>query len=125
MDISSIDNYMNQIGSNAQGARASSVENSVSGLSPQSTYEELEEATKSFASYFVEQVIKEFKDSTSFGESDDEDPTMSQLTDYAMDMTIQQVASDMVNRSGNRLLTEWTNQMARNYGIDIPEDKKL
>ena len=87
------------------------------GLSKDSSVEELTEAVKSFESYFVEQVIKEVKETfTNFGE-DDEDAALSQQTDYFMDSTIQEMASLIVDRYGDTLTESLVEQMKLNYGI--------
>ena len=90
MDISSISSMMRaNTGDNAANAQADSVSNNLNNLSSESTEEELKGAIKDFESYFVEQMLKEVKESL---KSDDEDSTMSQYQDYVMDNAIEQMS---------------------------------
>lgn len=125
MDINSLNAYTNQVSGNASSAGAENLTTSLKGFSSRSTYEELEEATVGFESYFLEQVIKEFKESLDvWNEDEDKDAYASQIEDMYMEKSIQEVAKQMINQGGGRLTRDLTNQIARNYGIDIPEDKK-
>lgn len=124
MDITNyLDNaysLANQEKVNAVGERVSSTLNSVNA---DYTKEDLEDAAKSFESYFVEQVIKEVKDSTELFGSDDEDSIMSQYTDFYMDSTISSLASEIVENMGGAFTDSMVAQMARNYGIDLDEEE--
>lgn len=125
MDINSLNAYASQISNNASTSAADRVTSSIGGFSSKSSYEELEEAAIGFESYFLEQVLKEFKESTEiWSEDEDKDAYASKIEDMYMDQTIQEVARQMVSQSGGRITRDLTNQIARNYGIDIPEDKK-
>ena len=87
-----------------------------SGLSSDSSEEDLVNAVESFESYMLEQVIKQMKDSVT--SDDDQDSTMSQYTDMYMDATIQQLAGEMVSEYGGSLTDQLVDQMKRNYGIE-------
>lgn len=91
-----------------------------SGLSSSSTKAELEDAAKSFEAYFVEQILKEMKESVDSTNSD-EDSTVSQYTDFYMDSTLQSLAEELVDEFGGNFTDSMVEQMARNYGIDISE----
>ena len=103
---------------NTQATKANQVSGSLSGLSSASSKEDLEKAAKSFESYMAEQVIKEVKD-TLGDNSEEEDQTMSQYTDYYMDSTIQTMAGDLVDKYAGNFTDTMVEQMARNYGIDL------
>ena len=64
MDVSGISSMLNQTAAtnNAAASKAESIQNSVHGLSSNSTDEELMEVLKDFESYFLEQIIKKMKD---------------------------------------------------------------
>ena len=101
---------------------ASKIKNSISGVGANSTDEELTEAVESFESYMLEQVIKQVKDTIKMDEEDKD--SNSQLTDYYMDSTIQNLASTMVKEYGGRLTEDLVTQMKRNYGT-LNEDKLI
>lgn len=79
-----------------------------------STDDELMDVCKEFESYFIEQVLKEVKDTFT---NEDEDSSMSQLTSYYGDQMIQDLASQLGEQSGNKLANSMYEQMKRNYGI--------
>ena len=120
MDISGLGNsYLeNAISQNQferQQTQATSAKNAASGLSLESTREELTEAAKSFEAYFVEQVIKEVKDSVDlFG---DTDSTTGMTADFYLDSTIQTLARELVDEFGGSFTEDMVDQMARNYGV--------
>lgn len=99
---------------------ADGVTSKVSGLSSQSTKEELEAAAKSFESYFVEQILKEMKESVD-DVNQDSDASLSQYTDFYMDSTIQTLAEELVEEFGGNFTDSMVEQMARNYGINLEE----
>jgi flagellar protein FlgJ len=51
-------------------------------------------------------------------DDEDEDSTMSQYKDMYMDVTIQQVAEEMVSQYGGTVTQDLVDQMKRNYGIE-------
>ena len=91
------------------------LKNSVNKLSANSSEEELKGVLKDFESYFVEQMLKEVKESL---KSDDEDSTMSQYQDYFMDTAIEQMADKLVDECGETLTQQLYEQMKRNYNIE-------
>lgn len=118
MDISGayLDNIRQQANISNKSNAASSLNKATNGLSKDSTKEELTEAVKSFESYFVEEMLKNVKESmTTFG--GDSSSVASQYTDYFMDFAISDVARNIVDRYGNRLTEDLVSQMQRNYGI--------
>ena len=82
-----------------------------------STSEELMDVCKQFEAYFLEQIFKGMEDTIPKTESTSN--SMSSLTDYYKDMTIQQVASDATEQGeGIGLAKMLYEQMKRNYGIE-------
>lgn len=112
MDISSLTSLT---GSNNTSAAADKLKNSVNNLSSDSTEDELKSTIKDFESYFVEQVIKEMKDSMTL--SSDEDSSMSQYKDYFMDTAIEQISDEIVDTAGQNITQQLYEQMKRNYNL--------
>ena len=90
MDISAVSTLAN---SNNTSAVADKLKNNVKNLSSDSTEDELKSTLKDFESYFVEQVIKEMKDS----------------------MTLK--SDTIVEKSGENITQQLYEQMKRNYNI--------
>ncbi len=110
-----LDNAITQNQFERQQASATSVKNAANGLSSASSREEMEEAAKSFEAYFVEQVMKEVKDSVDlFG---DADSATSMTTDYYLDATISTLARQLVDEYGQSFTDDMVDQMMRNYGV--------
>ena len=107
MDISAVSTLAN---SNNTSAVADKLKNNVKNLSSDSTEDELKSTLKDFESYFVEQVIKEMKDSMTL-KSDDEDSSMF------MDTVIEQMSDTIVEKSGENITQQLYEQMKRNYNI--------
>ncbi len=111
--------YMSALGTNNYNtSKADNTKDSLHGLSSQSTEEELRDAVKSFETYFVEQVIKKVKESTTSLSGDEEDSTISQYKDLYMDSVISDIASDLVDNMGGSLTDDLVAQLKRNYGIE-------
>ena len=124
MDVSGISSMLNQQSAtnNAQSAKTDSLQNSALGLSSSSTEEELMEVLKDFESYFIEQIIKEMKET--FTNEDEESSMASQYTDTFMDYAIEEVADMMLEEVGGGMTQQLFEQMKRNYNIptvDITE----
>ena len=101
---------------------AAGAKKAAEGLSAESTRAEMTEAAKSFEAYFVEQVLKEMKDSVEiFGE--DADMTTTMTSDYYLDATISTIAKELVDEYGDSFTEDMVDQMMRNYGVpvDAPE----
>lgn len=111
--------------SQAQTDSASSAANSITSaagrLSSQSTEEELKGVLKDFESYFVEQVLKEMKDSFTLKDDEDSDSTMSQYKDMFLDKTIEMMADEIVDSMGENVTQQLYEQMKRNYNIPSNE----
>lgn len=115
--VDGLSSYYDTVSSNAQSSsRSDKATIALSGLSSDSSEEDLVNAVESFESYMLEQVIKQMKDSVT--SDDDQDSTMSQYTDMYMDATIQQLAGEMVSEYGGSLTDQLVDQMKRNYGIE-------
>ena len=71
------------------------------------------QAIKDFESYFVEQILKNVKESL----KDDENSSNAQLTDFFMEQVGEQLADQLVDQAGNRLTQTLYEQMCRNYNI--------
>lgn len=126
MDVTGITSMLNQTAStnasaNANTAKADSLKNSVSGLSSNSTEEELMGVLKDFESYFVEQIIKKMKDT--FTEEDEESSMASQYTDTFMDYAIEDMADILLEEVGGGMTQQLFEQMKRNYNIPTVEEK--
>ena len=72
---------------------------------------------KDFESYFVEEVLKEIKESLT-SEDDEEDSSTSTLKDYYMDNVIELVADQVVDEVGTNFTQQLYEQMDRNYNIE-------
>ena len=114
--------YLNSLTSQASSLKksqqASDVEKAASGISKNSSKEELTNAAKTFESYFVEQVIKEVKKTNDELKGDDDtDAYAQQMSDMYMDTTIQTLASDIVDDYGDRFTEDMVKNMQAQYGI--------
>ena len=127
MDVSGITSMLSQTGAtnatnNANTAKTDSLKNSVHGLSSNSTDEELMEVLKDFESYFIEQMIKQMKET--FTDEDEESSMASQYTDTFMDYAIEDVADMLLEEVGGTMTQQLFEQMKRNYNIPTVEEKK-
>lgn len=104
---------------NSQAANKNSADKiagQIKGVGADSTEEELTAAVKSFESYFVEQMLKEFKETESFFSGGD-DSSSTSYTDIFLDSTISDLASQIVDEYGGSLTEQFVEQMKINYGI--------
>ena len=113
--INSIGSMLNQSENAEATQRTDSLKNSVSGLSSTSTEEELKEVLKDFESYFIEQMIKQMKET--FTHEDEEKSSMSQYSDMFMDTAIEEIADIMLEEVGDGITQQLFEQMKRNYNI--------
>lgn len=97
MDISSISTNYTVANANKSAEQSNSLQSSLKNISSDSSEEQLKGVIKDFESYFVEQVIKQMKDT--FTSDDDGDSTMSQYKDLYMDQAIETVADEWWIRS--------------------------
>ena len=121
MDVSGISSMLNQTtaANDAANAKTDSLKNSVHGLSSNSTDEELMEVLKDFESYFLEQILKEMKET--FTDEDKESSVASQYTDTFMDYAIEEVADILLEEVGGNMTQQLFEQMKRNYNIPTVE----
>lgn len=125
MDVSGITSMLNQTGvtnatTSANTAKTDSLTNSVNGLSSNSTDEELMEVLKDFESYFIEQMIKQMKET--FTDEDEESSVASQYTDTFMDYAIEDVADMLLEEVGGSMTQQLFEQMKRNYNIPTVDE---
>jgi flagellar protein FlgJ len=105
--------YLTQTAQNASSsASATSVNSSVSSIDENSSEEEMKAAIKDFESYFVEQILKEVKESL-----EDDDDSSDQMTDYYMGQVGEELADKIVDQAGSRITQTLYEQMCRNYSI--------
>lgn len=98
--------------------KASSLQNTLNGVSSETSEEELLQVCKDFESYFVEEVLKEIKKNMEADEEEDEDSSLSTMKDFYMDTTIETVADQTVDQMGGNFTQQLFEQMKRNYGIE-------
>ena len=108
-----IDTSKNTVAAN----QASSLQSSLNCISSDSSEDELMQVCKDFESYFVEEVLKEIKESLT-SEDDEEDSSTSTLKDYYMDNVIELVADQVVDEVGTNFTQQLYEQMKRNYNIE-------
>ena len=125
MDVSGITSMLNQTGmtnatTGANTAKANSLKNTANGLSSNSTDEELMEVLKDFESYFIEQMIKQMKET--FTDEDEESSMASQYTDTFMDYAIEDIADMLLDEVGGSMTQQLFEQMKRNYNIPTVEE---
>lgn len=113
MDLGSITTLAN---TNSADTVADKLKSNASKLSADSTEDELLTTIKDFESYFVEQVIKQMKDSLTLSD-DEEKSTMSQYSDYFMDTAIEQISDEIVESAGQNITQQLYEQMKRNYNL--------
>lgn len=114
MDISSISANYTVANADKSAEQSNSLQSSLKNISSDSSEEQLKGVIKDFESYFVEQVIKQMKDT--FTSDDDGDSTMSQYKDLYMDQAIETVADEMVDQIGESYTQTLYEQMKRNIG---------
>ena len=115
--IDGISSMVDLTSTTASANNATALTESLDSVSSSKTEEELLEVCKDFASYFIEEVLKEVKENVTM-EDEDTDSTMQSLTDYHMDSVIEDIADQMIDQSGNSFTQQLYEQMKRNYNID-------
>uniref|UniRef100_UPI0040573700 hypothetical protein n=1 Tax=Agathobacter sp. TaxID=2021311 RepID=UPI0040573700 len=121
MAIGDIASMLNQGSTTNAAQKTDTLKNSVSGLSSGSTEEELKGVLKDFESYFLEEVIKEVKETFSH-EDEEESSTMSQYSDMFMDTAIEEIADILLDEIGDGMTQQLYEQMKRNYNIPSVEE---
>lgn len=110
MDISSL--YNSYFDNSINDTKNSALENTAKKDMTKASEDELMDVCKQFESYFVEQVMKEMVKTVPMTEES------NQLMDYFKDMTIQELATEVTDRSNLGLAQIMYEQMKRNYNID-------
>lgn len=117
MTLDNISALTGTTAANASAANASALQSSLGNISSKTTDEELQQVCKDFTSYFVEEILKEVKENLTPKE-EDEDSSLSTLTDFHMDSTIEVLADEVVDEVGGSFTQQLYEQMKRNYNID-------
>lgn len=117
ISFDSISAMLDTTKNSAAANNATALKNSASSVSSESTEEELMQVCKDFASYFVEEILKEVKENMTM-EEEDEDSSLKTLTDFHMDSTIELVADEVVDQVGGSFTQQLYEQMKRNYNIE-------
>ena len=121
MAIGDMTSMLNQNTTTNTTQKTDTLKNSVSGLSSDSTEEELKEVLRDFESYFFEEMIKKVKET--FSHEDEEDSsTISQYSDMFMDTAIEEIADIMLDEIGDSMTQQLYEQMKRNYNIPTIEE---
>lgn len=103
-------------GNAAASSKADSMTGNLKNISSETSADELMDVCKDFASYFVEEVLKEIKENMTL-EDEEEDATVSMMTDYHMDSTIELLADELTDKVGGGFIQQMYEQMKRNYNI--------
>ena len=98
--IDGISSMVDLTSTTASANNATALTESLDSVSSSKTEEELLEVCKDFASYFIEEVLKEVKENMTM-EDEDTDSTMQSLTDYHMDSVIEDISDQLLDQSGN------------------------
>ena len=115
--MDSIASILNMANYNAATTSAESLKDSINGVSSETTEEELLAVCKDFASYFVEEVLREVKENMTMSD-EDEDASLKTLTDFHMDSMIEVLADEVVDEVGESFTQQLFEQMKRNYNLD-------
>ena len=118
MAVSSIgDTYFTNYSTEANDAVSQKM---TSQIQDAETDEEMLDACKQFESYLVQQMFKSMEESAKVFSDDDEDKdsSLSTLTDFHMDSTIELMADEIVDQVGENYTQQLYEQMKRNYGIE-------
>lgn len=113
--IDSISSMIDQTSSSAANSRTNSLQNTLNGDLSSASDEKLMDVCKDFESYFVEQVLKEVE--KTIPDNEDEDASMSQLTDYFKDEMMQTLAEDICDQQDLGIAQQMYEQMKRNYSL--------
>lgn len=113
----SLDASMLNMTNTANNLNADKVQNTVNSVNSNSTEDELMEVCKDFSSYFIEEVLKEVKENMTLGD-EDEDSSLSTLTNYHMDSVIEEISDEILDQTGNSFVQQLYEQMKRNYNLE-------
>ena len=115
--IDGISSLVSNAQNSAAAGSASALKNSISSVSSGSSEEELLSVCKDFESYFVEEVLKEVKENLISDADEDTDSSISPLTEFPMDSTIELVAASIVAPVGDNSPQQHYEQLTRHYDI--------
>ena len=115
MDALSMNSYLQNQYADRTKQAADSTAKSISGISSDSSREEIEGAVKDFETFMMEQVIKEVK--KSFVPEEEKNDNVSMYKDLYMDKAISEIASQLVDQIGGDVTDDFVDQIMRNYGI--------
>ncbi|QFJ54961.1 hypothetical protein [Pseudobutyrivibrio xylanivorans] len=115
MDVTGMSTYLQTQYANQNKALAETTSKSISGISKDSSEEEITKAVKDFETYMMEKVIKQMKETVTMEEKDND--TMSMYKDLYLDQAITQIASQLVDEIGGDITDDFVQQIMRNYGI--------
>ena len=124
MAINSITSMLNQGTTTNTTQKTDSLKDSVGSLSSNSTEDELKAVLKDFESYFLEEVIKQVKETFSH-EDEEESSTISQYSDMFMDTAIEQIADVLLDEIGGGMTQQLYEQMKRNYNIPTVDVERV
>lgn len=113
--INSISAMIDQTNSSAANSKTNTLQSKLDGDLSTASDEELMDVCKDFEAYFVEQVLKEVE--KTIPKQEDEDSSMSQLTDYFKDEMIQELATEVCDQQSLGLAQQMYEQMKRNYSL--------
>ena len=113
MGIDSIAGMIDQTYRSASNGRADALQKRAGADLSEADDKELMEVCKEFEAYFVEQVMKEVE--KTIPKSEDEDASMSQLTEFYKEEMIQTLAQDVCKQQNLGLAQQMYEQMKRNY----------
>ena len=117
MSIDSMASMLNTTNTDATtNYNANALKKSLNGVSSDTSADELMQVCKDFESYFVEEVIKEVK--KNLLPDDEEDASLSTMTDYTMDFAVEKIADELIDQVGGNFTQSLYEQMKRNYNID-------
>ncbi len=115
MDALSMNSYLQNQYADRTKQVADSTAKSISGISSDSSREEIEGAVKGFETFMMEQVIKEVK--KSFVSEEEKNDNISMYKDLYMDKAISEIATQLVDQIGGDVTDDFVDQIMRNYGI--------
>lgn len=113
--IGGISAMVDQTNNSAANSKINALQNKLGGDFSAAADEELMDVCKEFEAYFVEQVMKEVE--KTIPKSEDEDASMSQLTDFYKEEMIQSLSQDICEQQNLGLAQQMYEQMKRNYSL--------
>ena len=116
IDATGMNAYLQtQYANQSRAAAAEATSKSISGISKESSKEEITKAVKDFETYMMEKVIKQMKETITMEEKSND--SMSMYKDLYLDSAINQIASQLVDDLGGNITDDFVEQIMRNYGI--------